>query len=566
MTDDTAISPGGERPRANPLVHLLKQVERRLHGWTLRMLELDPEDHLATVEEMLTQRRRESIEYWTYLTLSMGIATLGLALNSTAVVIGAMLVSPLMAPIVHLAMGLVVGSPVLTLRSLFRVAGSVLVVILGAMTLTILLPFQEVTAEIAARTQPTALDLVLAVFVAIAAALSAVRSRSETTAAAVGAAIGIALIPPICVIGYGLGVADWDIAGGATLLFVTNLSAIVFIGVVFFWALGFERVDSRPMDVAVIDGMKSGTRAHKALLLAERMFESRRSRTLRALLPLSLVAAIAIPLSRGLDQVAWEIRTKGEIARLLDSEVGRGEFVQSSASVQRTGISIRLYMVGDDERAAHVERILSERIAAAAGMVPDVRVVPMADMGAFRQALAANTPSASVAPAADLARLRSETRTALAAAWPAEFGQILSWQVEVRDSGQARLRAVHWGEPLPEGSAQLLGFALEARMPTRLSVATTAIDPQPVNFPLGEGPRWIAALVRMTEVVRSHPAMRICATLPGATASQRDRSVTDIAKVSSEVLSRLPEYQYGIERAGTGWSFRLQSEDCTASP
>ncbi len=85
-----------------------RELERRLQSGALHGLGVGAHERAAVVHGMFTRRRRDAVEYWSQLLLSMGIATLGLALNSTAVVIGAMLISPLMGPIVELAAGLVV--------------------------------------------------------------------------------------------------------------------------------------------------------------------------------------------------------------------------------------------------------------------------------------------------------------------------------------------------------------------------------------------------------------------------------------------------------------------------
>jgi hypothetical protein len=91
-------------------------------------LGVDESARTETVVAMLRNNRRRAPGYWIQLTLAMGIATVGLVLNSTAVVIGAMLVSPLMGPIVELGMGFAVGSPLLTLRASLRTFLSIVIV------------------------------------------------------------------------------------------------------------------------------------------------------------------------------------------------------------------------------------------------------------------------------------------------------------------------------------------------------------------------------------------------------------------------------------------------------
>ena len=104
------------------------------------------------------------LNYWLQLFLSAGIATLGLVQNSAAVIIGAMLVSPLMGPIIATGLALALGDFYLGLKSLLNVVASVAAAVLFAAGIVWALPFQSVTAEILARTQPNLLDLAIAIF------------------------------------------------------------------------------------------------------------------------------------------------------------------------------------------------------------------------------------------------------------------------------------------------------------------------------------------------------------------------------------------------------------------
>src|SRR5690606_20402813 len=147
--------------------------------------------------------------YWRVLVLSGAIATLGLALDSSAVVIGAMLVAPLLSPVVGLALSLAVGDGRLAVQTGVVVIGSTALVIGISALLTILLPFQTITVEIAARARPTTLDLVIAIFSGLVGAVVTVARGSRLSAAIPGVAISVALIPPLAVAGFGVGIG-WD--------------------------------------------------------------------------------------------------------------------------------------------------------------------------------------------------------------------------------------------------------------------------------------------------------------------------------------------------------------------
>jgi uncharacterized hydrophobic protein (TIGR00271 family) len=155
--------------------------------------------------------------------LSCGIATLGLLQNSVAVIIGAMLVSPLMGPIVALGFSLTTLDYHQMKRSVLAL-GTGVVVALGISVLIVFVsPLQAETPEILARTQPNLFDLLVAVFSGLAGGYAVIKGRGE---AIVGVAIATALMPPLAVVGYGVATGKTHIAFGSSMLFMTNLLAI----------------------------------------------------------------------------------------------------------------------------------------------------------------------------------------------------------------------------------------------------------------------------------------------------------------------------------------------------
>ncbi len=182
----------------------------------------------ATGKELRAQVRADGTATSGYMLmcgLSAGIATLGLLQGSPAVVIGAMLVSPLMSPIVALGFGF----------SSFdgqRIREAAKVVLIGAVIgiatailLTWLSPIRNATSEIIARTEPTLLDLLVALLSGVAGGYAIVKRMGAT---AIGVAIATALMPPLATVGYGIATLQMSFAGGAMLLFMTNLATIAF--------------------------------------------------------------------------------------------------------------------------------------------------------------------------------------------------------------------------------------------------------------------------------------------------------------------------------------------------
>lgn len=155
--------------------------------------------------------------------MSCGIAILGLLQSSAAVVIGAMLISPLMGPIVQLGFSLCVVDFRMMGRALLALLAGVLLALGTAMCIAWLSPLREATSEILARTQPTLFDLLVALLSGLAGGYAVITRKGE---AIVGVAIATALMPPLAVVAFGLATGDLGIAGGAFFLFMTNLLAI----------------------------------------------------------------------------------------------------------------------------------------------------------------------------------------------------------------------------------------------------------------------------------------------------------------------------------------------------
>jgi uncharacterized hydrophobic protein (TIGR00271 family) len=212
--------------------------------FTLReALRFDPE-YQTTFEDKLfydgPHWARRLINFVALLTLATLIATFGVIGDSTATIIGAMIVAPLMTPIMATAAALVIGQSRRALQSLVLVIGGVALVIALATAITWLLPHSEISlitnSAIASRITPGLLDL----FVALAsgAAGAYILMRPELADALGGVAIAISLAPPLCVVGVCLASGYWLAALGAFLLFVTNFLSILVAGSLLFGFAG----------------------------------------------------------------------------------------------------------------------------------------------------------------------------------------------------------------------------------------------------------------------------------------------------------------------------------------
>lgn len=230
-------------------------------------LAVDAQRRAAILQE-IDGGARLGRNYIVLVLLSCVIATVGLVQNSGAVIIGAMLIAPLMGPIIAFALALVYGDPRRVVRSLstLLVGGMTAVALSAALGRlvgavgTFDFSLLGLPAEILSRTQPTLFDLAVALAGGTAAAYALVQPR--LSAALAGVAIATALMPPLCVVGIGLSQGQLAIWGGALILFLTNFAAIVFSGSAIFALAGFL-----PESSARRHPLLSGARLVNLLLL-----------------------------------------------------------------------------------------------------------------------------------------------------------------------------------------------------------------------------------------------------------------------------------------------------------
>jgi uncharacterized hydrophobic protein (TIGR00271 family) len=197
--------------------------------------------------------------------LSAAIAALGLQQNSPAVIIGAMLIAPLMSAIIGMGLAVVQGDLKFlaqSIRATLRGAGLALFmgVLIGLFDLD-----NSATREMLNRTGPALLDLIIAILSGAAAAYAL--CRKDVSAALPGVAIAVALVPPLATVGLFLSMTDWPHAGGALLLFITNLAAITFASGIVFTLFGFHPPYFQKKDVRRLKAFQKSFLAVSLLVL-----------------------------------------------------------------------------------------------------------------------------------------------------------------------------------------------------------------------------------------------------------------------------------------------------------
>lgn len=193
-------------------------------------------DKAATKEAIIADIPFKGHTAW-ILVCSIFIASIGLNTNSTAVVIGAMLISPLMGPILGMGLSIAVNDLDTLRRSLRSFAVMVVLSVLTAYLFFAFFPLRNESSELLARTQPDIRDVLIAFFGGLALVIA--RAKKGTIASVIfGVAIATALMPPLCTVGFELAIGNYELAAGAMYLFTINT---IFIGLATFLVLKLLR-------------------------------------------------------------------------------------------------------------------------------------------------------------------------------------------------------------------------------------------------------------------------------------------------------------------------------------
>lgn len=487
---------------------LLRTLVARSQDRIAVHLGLVPSKRAEAVRAMLLPRVGEGVGYWLQLMMAAALATLGLALDSTAVVIGAMLIAPLMKPIVELAMGLATGSGPLVFRSGGRSAASIVAVVGAACVISWLLPFHDITRELTARTAPSLIDLFVAAACALAGAYATMFSSSEMASTAAGTSIGISLVPPLCTLGYALSIGHWNMAIGAALLFTANVTGIITVAGVVFAIVGFGQVDIHAAEVET--DVKLGG-------LASRMGQnwSKASRRLgavsRLFLPLLLLAAIFVPLRRAVG----EMTRRSTMRQELETTLGKLKLnvAQSSISLDAAGAMVRVVIVGDDKAAKALDDQLRGILIANGESKPRLSVWAVPDasaLGALASRINDLPPPIIATPIKGItARSPAEVVEAVTVVWPRKgTGALVTTWIQVGTPPQ--LHVVHLGASLGEAGRELLAAALAPD--GALVVVDEALEP--VEAPSDEAVAWLSRAFPIVERATQQSGLVVCIVVP----------------------------------------------------
>lgn len=293
----------------------------------------------------LRESARSSSTYLVLMVLSVLLALTGLYANSAPVIIGAMILAPLMSPIIALAMGLARTEVSLINRSLQTLGVGIGLGLICAVTVAWIMPLDQLTPEMRGRVSPTLLDLSVAIISGIAGAYA--HAKEEIAKSLAGVAIAVALVPPLSVAGVGVGWGDWSVARGAFLLFTTNLVGIAMAASLTFLVMGFApfrlarkglaitlalvAIIIGPLYVAFVDLVEQGRMLRQIpagqVLLADQPVNVRVVKVRNGTPPL---VRVVMNSSRQLDESHVDA-----LKQLISTEIGRAVLLEAQLNLRR---------------------------------------------------------------------------------------------------------------------------------------------------------------------------------------------------------------------------------------
>ncbi len=226
------------------VLYYLQRLRVKVKFYLRKVIPGVSREERGQVQVDLREESKPDFDYFVLVFLSCTIATFGLLIDSSATIIGAMLVAPLMSPILGIGLASLRGDTKLlsdAVKALLQ--GALLAIVLSTFITWVntLLPFvslQDIPQEVLVRTQPTPIDLGVALAGGLAATFAL--AQPQLSAALPGVAIATALMPPLCAVGVGIALGDWSVAAGAFLLFITNAVTIAAASIFLFFILGFS--------------------------------------------------------------------------------------------------------------------------------------------------------------------------------------------------------------------------------------------------------------------------------------------------------------------------------------
>ncbi len=518
----------------------------------------------------------DDVSYWIQVLFAAGIATLGLVLNSPAVIIGAMLISPLMGGILANGLALAAGDVILAMRALLNLALSCLAAISFAVLLVSLLPFKEMTAEIAARTRPNILDLVVALFSGAVGSVAICKEPKGVATSIPGVAIAVALMPPLCVVGYGIGIAisvnrinGLKVASGGGLLFFTNLVAITLMAMLVFLSLHIDNYQ-------VKEKVREWRNAHPESIWMQSILERlptyqkvKRIGSLpgRLLLIFVTIMAIIFPLNQSFSQLRREISLQQQENSIraaateiwqkqfaiLDNGEPRSYISNISTLKQNKKLTIQLQVFTSKQYTPEEKNSYIQQLASNLGKPPELLAlnlieIPTASNELLRQVAEEKLPE----PVITIAQLQSsfmqEVQSALGEIRLPQPAQMVNYELITIPSEPLNIRLVYLSERDIDRDAQAL---LADNIRSKLDYQTAKISMQRIATSLGViayeskqstlTPTAVKQLDRAVQFLQQHPNLKLEIAV-----NQEPKEPQEIIKARSQAIRQYLQSKWPI--------------------
>lgn len=290
---------------------------------------------------------RPTIEYYILTVLSCVIATTGLLQGSTATIIGAMIVAPLMTPILAFSLGVIWGDTELISTSLKSIIKGLFLAVMISSIIAFLVPIPDYTSEIISRTRPSLFDIIVAVTSGLVGAYGYANKKISNSL--VGIAIAVALMPPLCTIGIGIGTLNREVATGASLLFLINLISISLAGAIVFWSMKIHPI--------LANEVKVNKRAIYQIIIS-----------------LFILTGISIPV--GIYMIdGYRLATSQEKVRnIVKADLPDTEIVKMGTVKIKNGYRLDLALTGTINPDAEIISIMKKHIIEKSVVISEIRI------------------------------------------------------------------------------------------------------------------------------------------------------------------------------------------------
>ena len=554
------------------------QTVGRLRDWLSDNLDIDAARKEEVYLGICDSVSLRDVSYWIEVIFAAGIATVGLVLNSPAVIIGAMLISPLMGSILGNGLALAAGDVILALRAIIKLALSCLFAILFAVFLVSVLPFKEMTPEILARTQPNILDLVVALFSGAVGSLAICKKPKGVATSIPGVAIAVALMPPLCVVGYGFGIAlsvnmvnGLRVARGGGLLFFTNLVAITFTAMTVFLALHIDSVRTKQT-------IRQWRRKHRETVwiknLLELFPESKRFKKIgslpgRFLLLVFTILTILVPLYQSFIQLRQEIVIKQNENKINSAvrSIWLEEFANSPNGEPRSFISqistrelnqklmVQLHLFTSQLYTPGEQNYFVELLAKLLNKPPELISLNLIEIPTAQSeilnVIPEEEPAEPLITIAELqANLLQEVRAALLNFKLPPPAKMIDYEVVTSSNKSMDIRIVYLSEREIDRDAQVL-LANEIRQ--RLNYPSTKVSMKRIAATAGKidfkdkstvlTPQSLQTLDNIASILQQKPTLSL-----KIIANQKQEESEETSKTRAKIIKEYLELKWKIDR------------------